>query len=312
MPTPCYYLHVTIRAYDAEVFLNGAPIVAASRAFPRLALLPINEWLVQGENVLSVTIHGADHLPEPAPERIDDLEPEDSYDDETRELDDEDDGAPSTLIPPPLTPPAGAAGGDPPLLRVALCVGDLGEIVEPGAERELVALEWTPPPPPGEGEPPLAVPIEAEERIDLSHPWGTWSWERAEAFDLEGDPAAVLDVIDFVTELHAAMAAGRLDAVAGRSAPKYDEVAPCYAMDPADARGRLELAWPEITASPDFRLAELDAADLELRPCCGGRVLEPRTLDGRPVIRQAEPIDGSTWAMPLYIARVDGELTVVR
>ncbi len=303
MPTPCYYLHVTIRAYDAEVFLNGAPIDAASRTYPRLALLPINEWLVQGENVLSVIVHGGDHLPEPAPE------PEDLEPGEALALDE--DSAPATEPPPPLAPPA-PPSGDPPLLRVALCVGDLGEIVDPGAERELLALEWTPPPPPREGEPPQTAPFEAEERIDLSHPWGTWSWERAEAFDLEGDPAAVLDVIDFVAEVHAAMAAGRLDAVAGRSAPKYDEVAPCYEMDPADARGRLVLAWPEITASPDFRLADFDPSDLELRTCCGGRVLEPRTLDGRPVIRQADPIDGSTWAMPLYIARVEGELTVVR
>ncbi|MBX3274198.1 MAG: hypothetical protein KF729_28280 [Sandaracinaceae bacterium] len=301
MATPCYYLNVTIRAYDAEVFLNGAPIERAHRGFPRFAQLPVSEWLVQGENRLSVTILGADHLPQPEPPR---------EGDEASEADGE--GVALAPVAPPPAAAAAAASEDEPLLRVALCVGDLGELVEPGQDRELLVLEWTPPPPPAEDEPPFLLPHEVEEHIALSHPWGSWSWEAAPVLDLLEDPAIVLEASDFVAELHAAMVAGRLDAVIDRSAPKFDEVAPCYDFDPADARGRLPLAWPEISASPDFRLADFDPSDLELRPCCGGRVLEPRTLAGEPVIRQAVPIDDSLWAMPLFLARVDGRLTVVR
>ena len=284
MATPCYYLHVTIRSYDAEVFLNGAPIVRAFRGFPRIASLRVSEWLVQGDNRLSVTIEGADHLAEPVVE-----------------------GAEPVVREPPA-----ASEDEPPLLRVALCVGDLGEFVEPGQERELLVIDWTPPPPPGEDEPPITLPLEAEDTLALSHPWGTWSWEQAPAFDFEADPAVVLEVIDFVTELHAAMAQGRLADVIDRSAPKYDEVAPCYDFDPAEARERLVVAWPDISGPAEFRLADLDPTDVELRLCCDGRVIEPRTLRGEPLIRQATPIDASLWEMPLFIARIDGQLTVVR
>lgn len=299
MATPCYYLNVTIRSYDAEVFLNGAPIVRAFREFPRVALLPVSEWLVQGENRLSVTILGADHLPAPVA---------------SEEHEGAEQRVPSEAGPPtePPRPPTEGEDAAPPLLRVALCVGDLGELVEPGRERELLVLEWTPPPPPGEGEPPLSFPLEAQETLTLSHPWGIWSWEQAPRFDFEEDPTIVLDVTDFVAELHAAMAQGQLATVIGRSVPKYDEVAPCYDMDPADARERLVLAWLEISAPPGFRLADFDPADVDLRLCCDARVIEPRTLTGEPILRQALPIDDTSWEMPLYIARIDGQLTVVR
>ena len=50
---------------------------------------------------------------------------------------------------------------------------------------------------------------------------------------------------------------------------------------------------------------------------CGGQLIEPRTLDGAPIIRQEREIDGELWSMPIFIARtnweyVAGELTIVR
>lgn len=292
MATPCFYLNVTIRGYDAEVLLNGAPIIQSVRSYSCIALPPVSEWVVQGENVLSVTITGGDHI-DPPPE-----EPEDG-----------EDGIDPTLVSKP-EPPAPKPGEEP-LLRVALCRGEIGEIVDPGRENELVVLEWVPPPR-GADDPPLPLPHEEAVTIDLTHPWGTWAWESAPAFDFETDPAAVLDVVQFIQDLHAALAAGRLDPVLDASQVKFDEVAPCYDMDPGQARARLGGAWPEITKPAGWALAPFDESDLDLRLCCGGRVLEPRTLTGEPVIRQAFELDEQRWMMPLYVARIDDKLTIVR
>jgi hypothetical protein len=285
MATPCFYLNVTIRGYDAEVFLNGAPILSAVRAYSCIALPPVSEWVVEGENVLSVVVEGGDHIDPP---------PEDGSEDGEQ-----------TTAPPPPRP------GEEPLLRVALCRGELGEIVEPGQENELVALEWVPPPR-GADEPPLELPHEEHVTIDLSHPWGTWAWESAPAFDFETDPTAVLDIIRFLADLHAALAAGRLDPLLDASRVKFDEVAPCYDMDPGQARARLGAAWPEITKPAGWQLAPFDESDLDLRLCCGGRVIEPRTLFGEPVLRQAEELDEQRWTMPLFVAHVGGQLAIVR
>ncbi|HEY8427621.1 MAG TPA: hypothetical protein VIL20_04570 [Sandaracinaceae bacterium] len=279
MATPCFYLNVAIRGYDADVFVNGAPIVRASRGYPCIVLPPVSEWIVQGENVLTVAVEGGDALDPPGESEA---------------------GA----APPPAD--------EPPRLRVALCRGELGEFVEPGRENELVVIDWTPPPPPGEGEEPLALPHEVRAAVDLSHPWGAWSWESAPAFDLWAEPETVVEVATFLADLHAALERGQLDPLLDASRPKLEEVAPCYDMDPAAARQRLVAAWPEITKAPGFRLAPFDEADLELRTCCGGRVLEPRSLAGEPVLRQAEALEGQRWSLPLYLARIDGKLAIVR
>ncbi len=289
MATPCFYLNVTIRGYDAEVFVNGAPILGSARSYPCIALPPVSEWIVQGENVLSVTIHGGDHI-DPPP----DVEGDEDGD----------------TIPPPA-PAAPAGEGEPPMLRVALCRGDIGEMVEPGQESELLGLEWEPPPQ-SEDEPPLELPHEEQVTVDLAHPWGTWAWESAPAFDFEAEPEAVLDVVQFLADLHGAVAAGRLDSLLDASQVKFDEVAPCYEMDAGQARARLGAAWPEITKPAGWQLADFDESDLDLRLCCGGRVIEPRTLGGEPVLRQAFELEEQRWTMPLYVARIDGRLAIVR
>ncbi len=207
---------------------------------------------------------------------------------------------------------AGDAADDdePPMLRVSLCRGEIGELVEPGQEDELLVLEWTPPP--RDDEHPLVLPHEERATVDVQHPWGAWSWEGAPAFDFETEPEIVLDVVQFITDLHTAVAAGRLDPLLDASQMKFDEVAPCYEMDPGQARSRLGGAWPEITKPSGWRLADFDESDLDLRLCCEGRVIEPRTLDGEPVLRQAEALENQRWMMPLYIARIGGQLTIVR
>ncbi len=290
MGAPCFYLHVAIRGYDAEVFLNGAPILATARSYMLDALPTVSEWIVQGENVLSVVIHGGDHI-DPPPE-----EGEDTSD---------------TIRPPGEDDEPPDQEPEPPFLRVDICRGELDDLVEPGQENVLLRLEWTPPPPPAEGEEGLELPHETRESVELEHPWGRWSWEGAPVLDVD-EPELWAEVSKFVEDLRDAIDRGRLEPLLDASQIKFDEVAPAYGLTPEDARARLGAAWPEITKAGGWRLASFDDTDLELRSCCEGRVIEPRTVYGEPVLRQAQRLEQQRWLLPIYIARIDGQLRIVR
>lgn len=298
MTTPCFYLNFVIRGYDAEIFMNGAPITTASRTHQCMTAIPVSEWMVQGDNTLSVTVHGG----LPTDPHVAEAERR------ARVAAGEEEPESAAIAPAEAPDPLEA-----PTLQVALCEGLVGELVEPGAERELFRLEWSPPPvPSSEDEAPLALPHHIETSGAVQHPWGSWQWESAPAFDLDADPGIVIDVLDFLRTLHDALGNNDLDTLVQAAPLSYDEVAPCYDFDPADARGRLAQAWPKITEPDEFELAEFDEGDLELRSCCGGRVLEPRSFSGAPFLRQSKAIDGVQWGMPIFLAKIDGTLQIVR
>ncbi|MFV8755984.1 hypothetical protein ACNOYE_35985 [Nannocystaceae bacterium ST9] len=207
---------------------------------------------------------------------------------------------------------------DSPWIRVALCQARIGDVPEPDAELELIVIEWPPLPiPPVEGalpvevEPPsLPEPIVLAEVGVAAHPWGRWSWEDAPPFPLDARTTEV--VLAYVRDLHAALAAGSVDVLLAESQIKFDEVAPVYDMQPADAHERIRHAWQGLTSHADWQLAPLDETNLELRLRCDGRLVEPTTSDGQPLLRQAMPIDDEIWGLSIFIARTHREYTAGR
>lgn len=204
--------------------------------------------------------------------------------------------------------------GPSPKLRAALCVGAMGTV--PEVDQELLVVELRVPG--GEEEAALTAsadaPIELEERGALSQPWGQWYWEDSPIFSL--DRRATAEILDFLQTLHGQLAAGDTSGLIAASQRKFDEVAPCYDMSVAEAQARIEQGYAHIHGQPGFRLADFEVDDVELKLRCGGRLLEPTTREGAPLIRQARPIDGQSWALPLFLARmhweVSSELAVLR
>lgn len=265
-PQPIFYLSVRTRGCTAEIRLNDAPMFVVAAEAAQQAFPTVSEWVIAGENVLSVDVV---------------------------ELDPDVDGGP--------------------LIHVALCEATIGAVPEPGRERELIVIDW----PPALPEAPI-VPMSLREVGVASHPWGEWAWQRSPEF--AADLRTTADVIDYVRSLHAELAGGRIDgimAIVDHSAVKLDEVAPAYAMTVAEAQQRIRGVWASLTALPGWRLAPFDEADIELRLHCDGRLVEPTTLAGEPILRQARPIDGESWSLPIFLARTNweytaGQLTIVR
>lgn len=213
--------------------------------------------------------------------------------------------------------------GDDPRLRVSLCQARLGDVPERGAELELALIEWPPlpvPPTPGlddlpvEPEPP-ALPLRLEAPCLAAHPWGEWLWQAAPPFAYDAQTSTA--IFDYLRDLHASLAAGSIDALIQASQIKFDEVAPAYAMTPADAELRVQRAWIGMHTIPGWQLAPFDDQDVELRLHCGGRIVEPTTRDGQPLIRQLEAIDDEQWSLPIFLGRtnwgfVAGAIAIMR
>ena len=270
LTTPIFYLHIRSEGCTAEIRLNDAPMLAVVREHEQTALPTVSEWVIHGENLLSVHLYEI---------------------------------------------------GDAPRIRVALCQATLGDVPEPGQELELMVIEWPPaPPPPIEGELPIPIelpglPLVLTEAGVASQPWGRWAWESSPLF--AADARSTAAVISYIRDLHATLAAGSIDALIAQSQLKFNEVAPAYAMTPADATLRVQRAWQGLTSHRNWELAPFDEADLEMRLRCGGRLVEPTTLEGEPILRQRRIIDSESWSMPIFIVRTHrdytaGELTILR
>jgi hypothetical protein len=267
MAKPIFYLHIQSQGCTGGIWLNDAPMFAVGREEAQRALPTISEWVVNGENVLTVQISEV---------------------------------------------------GEDPRIRVALCEAELGDVPEPGREVELIVIEW----------PPMVVDVDVEVEVELpglplvlsdagvaTHPWGQWAWEDAPPFDPDSRTTAA--VIGYVRELHATLAAGSVDRLIAESQFKFREVAPAYELSAADAELRIRQAWEGLTGHADWELAAFDEGDLDLRLHCGGRLVEPTTLEGAPVIRQAVAIEGEVWSLSIFIGRTHwgqlvGELAIFR
>lgn len=294
MSQTVYYLDIKIIGYEAEIFLNGAPLLPAVTSYPCIAYPTVSEWVVNGDNELKVVIHDAPHIK--------------WAEEEAAEGEAEGEAGEGGADSPPAEGAGAAAEGDEPVLRVLLLSGQLGEIPEPKEEDELMRIDWVPPEA-YDDEPPTR-PIEITARAAIQHDLGVWSWQTAA--ELQLDDATRAELMQVLQSVHGPLSQGSGGPLADASELKLREVAPCYGYGPDEAKGEMLETLSYLTADSAFSLRALDPAQVELRLCCGGRVVEPRFSDGRPILQATAPIEEALWSMPIFLARLDGQLTIVR
>lgn len=200
--------------------------------------------------------------------------------------------APPPDVPDPLSPQR---------LIVQRCEGPLGAVVPAGEDLVQGELIYTP------AEAPT-LPLTLVHRFTAST-GRKWAWETAPMIKIDEPTAA--ELLLFLEGLHADLQDGVVDGLLARQKIKIAELAPLYGSDPAAIHAGMHQQFSELSAGGAWSVAPLRADDLELRPCCGGRVIEPRTLSGAPVLR-GRGADATEWAMSLFIARIDGIFEIVR
>lgn len=187
--------------------------------------------------------------------------------------------------------------------RARLCRGMAGELADP--ERDALAeVAWSRP-----VDRDARFPEQVRTAVDASHPWGAWRWQSAP--EIAGDTGTRAEVVTAVKMIRSSLAQGNARMFLSASQTKLEEVGRCYGMDPPAARARFRSVWREVIATPGFSLAEIDEDALVVQRFCDNRLAVPLTPDGRPSLREGTD-DGSGWSMPIFFARLDGLLAVVR
>ncbi len=204
-----------------------------------------------------------------------------------------------------VAPPSVPDPASPRRILVALCVGALDEVVAPGQEQVLCEVRHEPPADAG----PAAAPGMLLTAYELAI-WPRWTWQDAPVFG--DDEAADAELWTFLEAIYGDLTDGRLDAFLAREQVKFAEVGPRYGSDPAQATAMTRAQFAEISADGPWSVAPLQREDVVMRRCCGGRVGEFARRDGEPVLRSGSDAPGAGWSMPVFVARIDGLLEIIR
>jgi hypothetical protein len=205
-----------------------------------------------------------------------------------------------------LEPPTATPDPDSPRrVIVQLCVGGLGEMVEPGAERVLCELRHSP-------HDDLDPPAPRRLRQTYTLPYAPrWAWQDAPVF--AEDDATDEELWTFLESLHADLEDGRIDAVIARERVKFAEVGPLYGSTPAEAAALTRSQFAELSGLASWSVAPIDRDEVALRRCCDGRVVELIHRDGRAALRSGpEMADVAAWSLYVFVARVRGLLEIIR
>lgn len=183
----------------------------------------------------------------------------------------------------------------------------LPRIGQPGSERSartLAELSLVQP----EGE-LIEPPLSAQQQAQLPISFPRWRW-----LDLPpADPAQVQPLVGaFVQQLALLLARGDADGFLQHARLRVEELAVAYQTPVAELAARWRARIQMLHATKALQVAIPAVADVLLRPCAGGRLLECTDAAGEPVLRTAPAADGSTHAWPLRIGVVEGRCHVMR
>ena len=181
----------------------------------------------------------------------------------------------------------------------------IGHLGSPDSARTLAELDWALP----EGE-LVQSTVAAARQVVLPVSFARWRW-----LDLPPVPdlAAVHDLLHgFVHGLALALAKGDADAFAQQARLRFEELGLAYQQAPADLLARWRSRLQLLQATKALQVPLSLPADLLLRPCAGGRLVECLGADGEPILRTLPAPDGSRQAWPIRVAVVDGRCHVMR
>jgi len=184
----------------------------------------------------------------------------------------------------------------------------LPRVGQPAAEssaRALAEIDWAL----AEGE--LHVPPVVERRIlPLAVKFPRWRWFDAPALT---DAAAVRPLVaGFVQPLALALARGDADAFVTAARVRFEDLALAYQQPLADLVARWRSRVQLLHATKSLRLVPPTLADVMLRPCGHGRLLEVVSPTGEPLLHTGAQADGTRHVWPIRIAVVEGRCHIVR
>ena len=196
---------------------------------------------------------------------------------------------------------AGATTG----ASLRLLLPRVGQAGSEATARTLADIDWVV----GEGDvyvPPIALVRE----VVLPVKFPRWRW-----LDLApiAEPQAVQPAAAaFVQSLALAFLKGDAEPFLQAARLRFEELAQAYQQPVADLAARWRSRIQLLHATKALKPVLLALADVLVRPCAGGRLLECLAPTGEPALRTEPAADGSSHAWPLRITVVEGRCHIVR
>ncbi len=170
--------------------------------------------------------------------------------------------------------------------------------------------EWPPAVPDETGKAVFRFPESVVAETELGPGRGRWRWQDAPPLELDDGLRA--EVTHFLDEFDAAFRSARMDVLWELSRQQSEDMQRCYSGLTEDFlrtdlarvvdfyRRSAEPSFPRVPERHDFHLV------------AGGRLLNVVDTDWVPSYRLRDPDDGSEVGVPMLLARVDGNLRIVR
>lgn len=179
----------------------------------------------------------------------------------------------------PMTDDEGEVLGGPRAVTLRLIAGVHG--VDPGPAGVLATYRWD----------EAAAPVDPgvltsvwgrQFTVPAERAYGRWVWQDASDEPPTGEDGLALAAL--AGEVHAALAARDLDALAALTALKSRELAQALDVPEAEVVDGQREMFGGLFADPSWRVAPFEPADLAAVPCAGGRMVRVTDSAGGPVI----------------------------
>ena len=137
-----------------------------------------------------------------------------------------------------------------------------------------------------------------------------WRWLDAPVVD---DVQAQRPLIAaFLQGIAVDMMRGEVESFLTASRLRLEELASAYQQPVADMATRLRSRLQLLHATKALKMVVPQAAELVLRKCAGGRLIECMGGSGRPALATLPGADGSSTAWPVRVAVVNGHCHILR
>jgi len=184
----------------------------------------------------------------------------------------------------------------------------LPRIGRPGSEleaRTLAELDWVVP----DGDVYMA-PLAVSRSVSLPIKFPRWRWLDAPVIDNVGALRPL--VAAFLQAIAADLMRGNPEPFLTASRLRIEELAQAYQQPVAEAATKLRSRLQLLHATKALKLALPTAAELVLRGCASGRLIECLGPDGAPALATATAADGVSSAWPVRVAVVNGHCHILR
>lgn len=161
--------------------------------------------------------------------------------------------------------------------------------------------------------PGTVLPIPAVFNAESGAPqWAvrpTW----VDAQPVPDSPSARNFVAAFLNQIVQSMNRGDIEPYLASSRMRFEEISAVYRLPVASEIQDFRAQFTRISAAPGFQMAPVVPADLDLRWCGGGRVIDCVDKAGQPVLRSTPGPNGLVaYRLPAKVAFFNRELHFVR